>query len=419
MTSETANKRDFDVVVWGASGFTGKLVAAYLYEQYGAGADLRWAIGGRDKMKLEKVRAGLGADAGEIPILVGNSTDADAMAEIAASTSVVCSTVGPFAKYGTELVAACVRGGTHYCDITGEVQWMRRMIDGYEEEAQESGARIVHACGFDSIPSDLGCFYVNRAMWERHGVPCREVKTRVRKMKGAFSGGTVASILNAVEEARQDPDARRTMGNPYGLNPAEAQAGPDGPDQRGPAWDDDVDSWTAPFVMAAINTRVVRRSNVLMDYAYGQDFRYSEATMTGRGPAGWTRATMMTAGLGAFFAAASVGPARNLLNRMVLPQPGEGPSREQREAGSFELIVVGKHPQDRVLDIRARVTGDRDPGYGATSRMIGESAVCLAKDGDRMQVEGGFWTPASCLGDFLLKRLRRSAGMRFELIEQE
>ena len=417
MTVETETRREFDVVVWGASGFTGRLVAGYLFEQYGAGGDLRWAMAGRNQAKLEKIRDGLGGSARDIPILIGDSADPDSLAAITQSTTVICSTVGPFAKYGTEMVAACARDGTHYCDITGEVQWMRRMIDSYEEDALASGARIVHTCGFDSIPSDLGCFYVNRAMWERHGVPCKEIRLGVKKLKGTFSGGTFASMLNALEESKRDPDARRALGHPYGLNPAGTQTGPDGPDQKGPRWDHDLGSWTAPFVMASVNTRVVRRSNVLMEYAYGKDFRYGESTMTGKGPAGWARATSMTAAMGAFLGAASLGPTRAMLNKMFLPQPGEGPTREQREKGYFELILVGKHPEDYRLDIRARVTGDRDPGYGATCRMLGESAVCLALDGERLTVGGGFWTPASAMGDLLLKRLRRNAGMAFETID--
>lgn len=410
-------KRDLDVVVWGASGFTGRLVAAYLFERYGTDGELRWAMAGRNKAKLEEIRAQLGSDAHDVPILIGDSSDAESLAAITLSTSVICSTVGPFARYGSEMVAACARHGTHYCDITGEVQWMRRMIDSYEEDAHESGARIVHTCGFDSIPSDLGCFYVNRAMWERHGLPCREVRLAVRKMKGTFSGGTIASMLNALEESKLDPDARRALGHPYGLNPAGAQSGDDGPDQKGPRWDEDFGSWTAPFVMASVNTRVVRRSNVLMEYAYGKNFRYSESTLTGKGPAGWARATSMTAAMGAFLATASFGPTRAMLNKMFLPQPGEGPTREQRETGCFELIVLGKHPQDQKLDIRARVTGDRDPGYGATCKMLGESAACLALDKDRIAIEGGFWTPASAMGDLLLKRLRRDAGMTFEIMD--
>ena len=405
--------RDFDLVVWGATGFTGRLVAEYLFGRYGAGGDLRWAMGGRSESKLEQVRAGLGEGAEKVPILVGDSHDPASLQAIVTRARVVCSTVGPFARYGSELVAACARHGTHYCDITGEVQWMRRMIDAHEGTARESGARIVHACGFDSIPSDLGCLFVHDAMRQAHGHPCEEVKLRVRRAKGGFSGGTAASMLNALEEALGDRDVRRVLGNPYSLNPDGERSGPDGPDQRGAAWDPDVDSWTAPFVMAAINTRVVRRSNALSGYAYGREFRYGEAVMTGRGPAGWARAVGLTAGLGGFMTIASMSPGRALLRRLALPKPGEGPSREKRESGFFDLLLVGKGGG---AEVRARVRGDRDPGYGATSKMLGESAVCLARDAGDLRVAGGFWTPASSMGSRLIDRLRDNAGMSFDLV---
>ncbi len=413
----TEKSRAYDVIVWGASGFTGRLVAEYLLERYGADGELRWAIGGRNQTKLEEIRAGLGAGAESIPILTGDSNDAVSLDRLVPEASVICSTVGPFSKYGTELVAACARHGTHYCDITGEVHWMQRVIDAYQQQAESSGARIVHTCGFDSIPSDLGCLFINEAMREQHGKPCRKVKLRVRRMKGTFSGGTYASMLNALEEVKKDPTVRRALGNPYGLNPEGERSGPDGSGQKGPAWDADVESWTAPFVMESVNSRVVRRSNALMHYAYGRDFRYSEAVTMGPGPMGLTKATALTAALGGFLTAAAFGPTRALLNKLMLPQPGEGPSREQREQGYFEMILVGKHPDDASLDVRARVTGDRDPGYGATCKMLGESAVCLAKDADKLEVGGGFWTPASCMGGRLIERLKANAGMAFELTE--
>lgn len=406
----TAVDREFDVIVWGATGFTGRLVAEYLLEQYGTGRELRWAMAGRNREKLEGVRGGLGPGAVGIPLITADSHNPESLRSMVERTSVICSTVGPFARHGSELVAACAASGTDYCDITGEVQWVRKMIDAHEDTARKTGARIVHCCGFDSIPSDLGTLFTHRQMQGLHGGPCESIKFRVRRMKGTFSGGTVASLLNALDEAREDHDARRTMGNPYGLNPEGEQQGPDGPDQRKPAWDPDVNSWTAPFVMAAINTRVVRRSNALCGYPYGKTFRYEEAVMTGRGPGGWARAVSMTAALGGFLVAASIGPARTLLNKLFLPQPGEGPDADARERGFFDIVLVGKRGADSIV---TRVRADRDPGYGATSRMLGESAVCLAKD--NLDRAGGSWTPASCMGDKLIRRLETSAGMSFEL----
>jgi short subunit dehydrogenase-like uncharacterized protein len=415
MDKQTGEDREYDLVVWGATGFTGRLVAEYLHGRYGAGEQLRWAIAGRNEAKLESLRTGLGAAPEALPILLGDSADEEALATIAARTRVICSTVGPFARYGSPLVAACAAAGTDYCDITGEVQWVRRMIDAHEERARATGARIVHCCGFDSIPSDLGTLFMNQSMEARHGSPCHEVKLRVRRMRGAFSGGTVASMMNALEEAKRDPAARRSMGNPYGLNPAGEQRGPDGPDQRGTVWDADVNSWTAPFVMAAVNTRVVRRSNALMDYAYGRDFRYNEAVMTGRGAAGWVRANSMTLALGGFMAAAYLTPTRAVLNKLFLPTPGEGPSEEDRENGFYDIVLVGKTDGAEPRVLRGRVKGDRDPGYGSTSRMLGESAVCLALDGAELDVGGGFWTPASAMGARLLARLENNAGLSFEI----
>ncbi|MGB5249335.1 MAG: saccharopine dehydrogenase NADP-binding domain-containing protein [Gammaproteobacteria bacterium] len=407
----TSNTSDFDLVIWGASGFTGRLVAEYLLGQYGVGGELRWAMAGRNQAKLETVRDGLGQGSEAVPILLADSHDPDSLEALVNQTRVICSSVGPFAKYGSELVAACVRTGTHYCDITGETQWIRRMIDAHEDQARASGARIVNCCGFDSIPSDLGCLFINQSMQTRHGTPCDEVKMRVRRMRGAFSGGTFASMLNAVEEARRDPQARKALGNPYGLNPRGETSGPDGSDQSSVKWDADVDSWTAPFVMAAINTRVVRRSNAVMDYAYGRDFRYSEAVMTGRGAAGWARAVSITAALGGFLLASSVTATRALVNKL-LPDPGEGPSAEDRERGFFDIVMVGK-AGDRTL--RARVKADRDPGYGATCKMLGESAVCLALDESELTITGGFWTPAAAMGAILIARLENNAGMSFTI----
>jgi short subunit dehydrogenase-like uncharacterized protein len=412
----TSPERELDVVVWGATGFTGSLVAAYLAQRYGVGGDLRWALGGRSRDKLEALRDALGGDTGAdvsgLPLVVGDADDEASLAALARRTRVVCTTVGPYARCGSKLVAACARAGTHACDLTGEVQWMRRMIDAHEREAAASGARIVHTCGFDSIPSDLGVFFLQREMRARHGAPSPHVKYRVRKFQGGFSGGTAASMLNLLEESARDPEVRRLVADPYALNPEGRRTGPDGPDQAAPAWDTDFAAWTAPFVMAAVNTRVVRRTNALTGYAYGRDFRYDEAMLMGPGPAGWARAAALSAGLGGVLLAGSIGPLRRALGRM-LPAPGEGPSAAEREAGFFDVLLFGEQPDGRGEGLRARVTGDRDPGYGSTARMLGESAVCLARD--ELAVGGGFWTPASAMGEPLLERLQASAGLAFSL----
>ncbi|MDX1649366.1 MAG: saccharopine dehydrogenase NADP-binding domain-containing protein [Myxococcota bacterium] len=411
-----AAERNLDLVLHGATGFTGRLVAEYLLQRYGGpGESLRWALSGRSREKLERVRDELGRETGvagakELPLVVADAADAAAMEVMAARTRVVCTTVGPYAKYGSKLVAACAASGTHYCDLTGEVHWMRRMIDAHREAAEASGARIVHTCGFDSIPSDLGVLFVQREMRIRHDAVSPHVKLRVKGASGGMSGGTAASMLNMLEEAQRDPSVRRAVADPYALNPEGERTGPDGPDPRSPAWDEDFDSWTAPFLMGAINTRIVRRTNALREWAYGRDFRYDEAMLTGSGPAGWAKAAGISAGTGAVMAAGTLGPLRALLGR-ALPKPGEGPSREAREKGYFDLRLLALHPTDPGKNVRARVTGDRDPGYGSTAKMLAESAVCLAKD--VLPVGGGFWTPASAMGEALLDRLQAHAGLVF------
>jgi short subunit dehydrogenase-like uncharacterized protein len=375
------NHRRYDLVVWGASGFTGRLVTEYLLGKYGTASELRWAVAGRNRAKLESLCTELGMAANDLPVIISDSFDSDAMQNLASDTKVVLSTVGPYAKYGSALVEACVANGTHYCDLAGEVQWMRKMIDRFQSAAEKSGARIVHSCGFDSIPSDIGVWFLQR-------------------------------MMNALEESRRDRDVARILVDPYSLNPAGERSGPDGRDQTGIEFHKDSGAWTAPFVMGPVNTRIVRRTNALLKYPYGHDFKYSEATMAGGGIAGWMKSAGMTAGLGGFMLVSSFDFGRSFLNRRILPKPGEGPSKQQRQAGFFNLLLVGKLADGSLM--RARVTGDRDPGYGSTSKMLSESAICLARDD--LPSRGGFWTPASAMGDALLIRLVDNAGLSFELI---
>lgn len=407
--------RDFEVVVWGATGFTGQLVAEHLSRNYGSNQPLRWALGGRNQAKLEELAGHLATSSGPLPMLVGDSHDRESLDRIVCRTSVVCSTVGPYARHGSELVASCVEHGTHYCDLSGEVQWMRAMIDRHDAHARQTGARIVHCCGFDSIPSDLGCYFLQKHVQSEHHAVCGVVKLRVRTMRGAFSGGTIASLLNVLDEARRNPRVWQLVKDPYALNPRDERNGPDLPDRHVVQWDGDLHQWTAPFLMAPINTRVVRRTNALLNYAYGRDFRYDEAVLAGSGPLGWTKAQGMANGLKLFLAAAAARPTRAALTKWILPTPGEGPTTQQRAEGYFEVQLVGKPDMDSPEHWSALVRGDQDPGYGTTSKMLAESAVCLAQDTDKLDVPGGFWTPASCLGMTLLPRLEARAGMRFTL----
>jgi len=408
-----AAEREFDVVLWGATGFTGRLVAEYLLGRYGSGAGLRWALAGRNRQKLESVRAALGQQAAELPILLADSDDAASLDTLAARTRVICSTVGPYALYGSALVAACVGRGTHYCDLTGEVHWMRRMIDLHHDAARASGSRIVHTCGFDSIPSDLGVWFVQREMQRRHGLPCAAVKFRAKEFRGGFSGGTIASMLNMLEEAERDPGIQTVLTDPYGLNPPGERRGLDGPERMLPEFDADFGAWVTPFVMGVINTKVVRRTNALLGYAYGHEFRYDEGTVMPFGAFGFPIAAAASAASAAIMAAASLRGLRRLLAGL-LPKPGEGPSERLRATGFYVIELLGRHPTDRTRDLRVRIRGDRDPGYGSTSKMLAESAVCLALD--PLESPGGVLTPAFAMGDHLLTRLVEHAGVSFEVL---
>lgn len=398
-------------MVWGASGFTGRLVVEYLVKKYPPGGDLRWAVAGRDPAKLEMVLASTGCGEQQPAIIIADSHDEESLQRLTQSTKVVLTTVGPYASYGSELVAACARNGTHYCDLAGEVQWMRAMIDRHQSTAIASGARIVPSCGFDSIPSDIGVLFLQNHALDTYGTPCDEITLLVKAMKGGASGGTVASMLTAMDQAREDREIAKILTDPYALNPEGERDGPDGPDQSGVEFNADAGVWTGPFIMAAVNTRIVRRTNALCDFPYGRDFRYRETTITGSGSGGWCKSALLTAGLGTFMLASSIAFTRKTIVPRMVPKPGEGPTAQQRENGFFNLQLIGKLPDGKLL--RLRVKGDRDPGYGSTSKMLAESAVCLAHN--NLDVAGGFWTPASAMGTQLLDRLRENAGLSFEL----
>jgi len=411
--NETRADRTFDVIVYGATGFTGTLVAEYLLRQYGVGNALRWAIAGRSAAKLAAVKNGLGDGAAALETIVADSADNSALAALAARTRVVLTTVGPYALYGSRLVAACVAAGTHYCDLAGEVQWIRKMVDQHHDRAKETDARIVHCCGFDSIPMDMGVFFLQQEAKRQFGAYCESIALYVKATKGTASGGTLASMMNIVEEAKLDRSVARVLADPYALNPEGEREGPDGRDQQSVIHDPDAGCWTAPFVMAGVNTRVVRRSNAIAAYPYSRDFTYREAVMTGTGFIGWLKGTMMSLSLGLLFLGISFSPTRKLLQRFVLPKPGEGPDRELQKSGFFNLMQIGRLPDGTV--VRTRITGDQDPGYGSTSKMLAEAAVCLAID--ELDSAGGVLTPATAMGGPLLERLRANAGLTFDVVD--
>jgi short subunit dehydrogenase-like uncharacterized protein len=403
--------RRLDLIVFGATSFVGQLLCRRLVERQGVDGPLKWAIAGRNAAKLDQVATDTGAD---VERIVADASDAGALATMAADTRVVASTVGPYARYGSTLVAAVAEAGTDYCDLTGETQWMRRMIDAHAATAEASGARIVHTCGFDSIPSDLGVWHLQQQALDRFDAPCEHVSMRVATMRGGASGGTIASMMNLMEEVAADPAMRKLLADPFALAPPDQRTGPRQPDVNRPMRDDASGQWVAPFVMAAVNTRVVHRSHALLGRPWGPAFTYDEAMLMGTGPLGAAKAGGLSGGLAAGMGLAALGPTRRALQRFVLPKPGEGPSPEAQEKGSFDLRFFGTTADGRT--IRTRVTGDRDPGYSGTARMLAEAATALVElDAD--EVGGGFWTPATAFGDRLVERLEDHAGIRFDVLD--
>jgi short subunit dehydrogenase-like uncharacterized protein len=410
----TMSTPSHDLVAFGATSFVGKILCRYLREEFGAPGKMKWAAAGRSKAKLEELRSSLGAKAGTLPLVVADAVDEASLRKLCASTRVVVSTVGPYALYGELLVKACAESGTDYCDLSGEVQWIRRMVQRYEATARKSGARVVHCCGFDSIPSDLGVHFLQRQAVKRLGAPCTRVKMRVKLLRGEFSGGTVASLMNVVKEAAADPAVRKELADPYSLCPAGSAPRVRQPDIRSAEFDIDFGAWVAPFVMSGINTRIVQRTNALLEQAYGADFTYDEAVLTGRGLKGRFAATATAAGLSGLMLAAAIRPVRAALGRFVLPKPGEGPSPEAQRTGLFDLRFLGTTADGR--QICTKVTGDRDPGYGSTGKMLGQAAACLALDVEKAATPGGFWTPATIFGDRLIQRLTAHAGLTFDVV---
>jgi short subunit dehydrogenase-like uncharacterized protein len=380
---------EFDVIVHGATGFTGRLVAEHFVKHH---PQVRWAMSGRNEGKLAAVRDEIGAHA-DTPLIVADADDPASLRAMVQRTKAVLTTVGPYQLYGSDLVAACAQAGTDYLDLCGEPAWMRQMIDAHERAAQDSGARIVFSCGFDSIPFELGVWFVQQEAAKAFGAPASRVKGRVRAMRGGFSGGTAASLKATLIAAGRDPQILEYLKDPFALTPD--FAGPKQPHGAAVAHDDDLGLWTAPFVMAAINTRNVHRSNWLMDQPYGAEFVYDEMVLTGPGEAGEAAAKAVAA------ANASMGAEGG-------PKPGEGPSKAEREAGFYDLLFVALADDGR--QVRAGVKGDKDPGYGSTSKMIAETALCLV---DTPDVAGGIWTPGAALQGKLVERLEAKAGLAF------
>jgi short subunit dehydrogenase-like uncharacterized protein len=384
---------EFDIIVWGATGYTGRLVAEHMLKTYGAAGEVKWAMGGRSAGKLADVRAEIGAP-DTLPLIVADAADAASLGAMVRRAGVIISTVGPYQLYGAPLVAACAAAGTDYVDLTGESNWIAEMIRAHEAAAKASGARIVFSCGFDSIPFDLGVFFVEEEAKRRFGAYARRVRGRVRGLKGGLSGGTLASGMATQAAAAKDPSITTLLADPFALTPGfRGAAQPDGET----AYEDKVTrSWVGPFMMAGINTKAVHRSNLLLGFPWGRDFQYDEMQMLDGPP------SASAPGMGGFnFGAGG------------LPKPGEGPSKEERETGFYDLLYIAEAGDART--VRAAIKGDMDPGYGSTSKILGEAAVCLARDVPRSATPGGCWTPASAMGAALISRLETNAGMAFTL----
>lgn len=386
--------RDFDIIIYGATGFTGRLVAEYLVQHYGDRADApKWAMAGRSADKLAEIRDLIGAPK-DTSLIVADASDPASLDAMAARAKVILTTVGPYQLYGAPLVAACVRAGTAYADLCGEPGWMREMIDEHQDAAKASGARITFSCGFDSIPFDLGVHFLQAEAIKRHGKPAPRVKGRVRKMSGGASGGTIASLTETLKAIAKKPSLALLLKSSFALTPG--FEGPSQPTGLVPEYDPATGTWTAPFVMAPINTKNVHRTNYLLGHAWGEDLVYDEMLVTTIGDAGKAMAEAIA--------------KANPFGESKL-QPGEGPSKEEREKGFYDVLFVGEYPDGTT--VRASVKGDRDPGYGSTSKMLAETGIALlANTGD-----GGVWTPGALLGDALVARLTEHAGLTFQIEE--
>ena len=388
------SEREFDLVVFGASGYTGKLVAEYIQNEYGGDQSLKWALAGRNKDKLAGIKEDLNLES-DLTILKVDSNDQESLDAMTSAAKCILTTVGPYQLYGSNLVESCAKNGTDYVDLTGEPGWMYEMINEHKETAKKSGARIVFSCGFDSIPFDLGVYFVQQAVRDKFGKPAQHVRGRVKAMNGEFSGGTIASLGATMATLKEKPELIKVLANPFSLT--EGFEGPTQLDDSKVLLDEKLNMWVAPFVMAPINTKNIHRSNALLGHEYGEDFCYDEMMIAGEGEEGKQIADAIT--------------SANPMGGEDVPQPVEGPSQESREQGNYDVQFFADIDEGC---IEARVTGDMDPGYGSTSKMITESAMCLIHDCN--DLSGGIYTPAPAMGNKLIKRLIEKAGLTFDII---
>ena len=400
------HNRPYDIIVFGATGFTGKLVVEYLIEHYGVNNELfTWAIAGRNEDKIKKVIETLAVKNDQIKkinFFIADSFDEKSLDNLSKSAKLVISTVGPYIKYGKNLVSHCAHNGTHYCDLTGEVPFIRESIDAYDKVAKKNECRIIHSCGFDSIPSDLGVLFLQSEAKKKYDRFCSHIKYYVRATKGGFSGGTIASMIAISNYIKSKPNLSGLLGNPYALN-SDKYEGPSVSSLRSVVWDQDVGLWTAPFIMSGINTRVVRRSNELLGFKYGKKFIYTEVTSFQKGIIGYLKSYSMLIFLGLTKFLMSFKPTFWLLKNFYLPSPGEGPNKEKRDNGFFKILLNGYVDGNH---ISCTVTGDKDPGYSGTAIMLTESALSVILNNEEIPRKFGVLTPASAIGKILIKRLK-------------
>ncbi|WP_182405939.1 trans-acting enoyl reductase family protein [Psychrobacter sp. GP33] len=428
-SSKAQLKRPYTLVLYGATSFVGQITARYLahFLSDQEHRDVRWAIAGRNAEKLEKLHFQLTQEqdaekahdtsAANVDIIIANSDNAASLDKMTTQTKVIISTVGPYLKYGESLIKSCVENGTDYVDLTGEAIFIKDMLDKYQDKAQQSGARIVNSCGFDSIPSDLGVYFTQQQSETNFNAPCSTIHMRVKAAKGGLSGGTLASMATIFEESGKNKSRRQQLANPYLLNNDS-----DAPNVRQdninkPQYDAEYGHWLAPFIMASINTRIVHRSNQLLSYQYSREFKYDEAMWMQNGVKGQLISYGMSAGIFGFITAMTFKRSREFLSNHVLTKSGDGPSKSDQDNGYFDLRFFGKTANNET--IKTKVTGNKDPGYGSTSQMLAQSALCLAQDITKDEVKGGFWTPASAMGNKLLTRLENNAGICFEVVNSD
>ena len=403
----------------GATGFTGKLVVEYLIKNYGIeNEEFTWAIAGRDKNKLERVRSSLkdiDSNSNKIPTLIVDSHDTISLDKMTSISRLVISTVGPYLKFGEALVESCVKNSTHYCDLTGEVPFIRKSIDAFDLKAKKNNCRIVHSCGFDSVPSDIGVLLLQMNSLKKFNKPCDEVNLYVRSIRGGLSGGTIDSMISIYDYMGSNLDHQKLLKSPFSLNPRDSiKNNTRQPSLKSVKWDGDIQRWLCPFIMAGFNSKIVRRTNAIMDHRYGIDFRYSEVSSFKKGLTGFLKAMVMFIGLVIIQISLKVRPLLWFLRKFFLPSPGEGPSKEIRDNGFFKLDIIGS--MDNIKKIRFTVTGKGDPGYSATAKMITESALSILLDEDRIPKVSGVLTPAAGIGVVLSERLN-DKGFNFSLNE--